>query len=265
MEGVTMLDGYIPDEAIGDGLTVYGAAIPSYPQWEVSESMNSPAFLGAFQNEVDITTLSTQDHFPQDQLLTYGESSSGDRWDDTYSTVKNQTLSPERLVTVADEPPSTLTLSLQLSQELLKKPGRKRKTQLSERAAPKTARRNARGDNNTDNQRRKGIPADGNGINVSSGTTNRKQHAKHKRVQERNRIATNKCQLRKREHLARLQSEEQAMEQRHMMLISGVNDLKDEILFLKTQLFQHRGCSCTLIHRYIEEEAQRYTDALGLR
>jgi hypothetical protein len=265
MEGVTMLDGYTPDEAIGDDLTVYSAAVPSYPQWELSESMNPPAFLGAFQNEVDITTLSTQDYFPQDQLLFYGESSSGDRWDDTYSTVKNQTLSPERLVTVADEPPSTLTLSLQLSQELPKKPGRKRKTQLSERAAPKSARRNARGDNNTDDQRRKWILADGNGINVSSGTTNRKQHAKHKRVQERNRIATNKCQMRKREHLARLQSDEQAMEQRHMMLTSCVNDLKDEILYLKTQLLQHTSCNCTLIHHYIEKEAQRYTDALGLR
>jgi hypothetical protein len=32
MEGVTMLNGYTPDEAIGDDLTVYGAAVPSYPQ-----------------------------------------------------------------------------------------------------------------------------------------------------------------------------------------------------------------------------------------
>ncbi|EGU75272.1 hypothetical protein FOXB_14217, partial [Fusarium oxysporum f. sp. conglutinans Fo5176] len=120
-----MLDGYTPDEAIGDDLTVYGAAVPSYPQWELSESMNPPAFLAAFQNEVDITTLSRQDSLSQDQFLFYGESSSGDRWVDTYSTVKNQTLSPERLVTVVDEPPSTLTPSLQLSQEPLKKPSRK--------------------------------------------------------------------------------------------------------------------------------------------
>ncbi|KAH7175153.1 uncharacterized protein B0J16DRAFT_358384 [Fusarium flagelliforme] len=238
-----MLDGYTPEETIGDNLTVYGASIPSHPQRE----------------------LSAQAYLPQDQFLFYGGSSSEDRWVDTYSTVKNQAPSPERLVAVDDEPPSTLTPSLQLSQELPKKPDRKTKTRLSERAAPKSAGRNARGDINTDDQRRKETLADGNGIHVSSGTTNRKQHAKHKRVQERNRIATNKCQMRKRDHLARLQSDEQAMEQRHMMLTNCVNDLKDEILYLKTQLFQHRSCSCTLIHHYIEKEAQRYTDALGLR
>ncbi|KAH7190731.1 hypothetical protein DER44DRAFT_678310, partial [Fusarium oxysporum] len=264
MEGVTMLDGYTPDEAIGDDLTVYGAAVPSYPQWELSESMNPPAFLAAFQNEVDITTLSRQDSLSQDQFLFYGESSSGDRWVDTYSTVKNQTLSPERLVTVVDEPPSTLTPSLQLSQEPLKEPSRKRKAQLSELAAPISARRNARGDNNTDDQRRKGIVADGNGTNVGKGATNRK-HAKHKQVQERNRIAAEKCRMRKKEDLTKLQCDEQAMEQRHMMLTSCVNDLKDEILYLKTQLLQHTSCSCTLIHHHIEKEAQRYTDALGLR
>lgn len=263
-EWVTMLDGYTPEETIGDNLTVYGAAVPSHPQWEPSASMNPPAFLGAFQDEVDITTLSRQAYLPQDQFLFYGGSSSEDRWVDTYSTVKNQVLSPERLVTVADEPPSTLTPSLQLSQEPPKKPGRKRKTQLSERATPKSARRNARRDINTDNQRRKGILADENGINISSGTTNHK-HAKHKQAQERNRIAANKCQLRKKDDLAKLQSDDQAMEERHRTLSRSVDDLKEEVLYLKMQLLQHTSCNCTLIHHYIEKEAQHYTDALGLR
>jgi hypothetical protein len=216
--------------------------------------MNPPAFLGAFQNEVDITTLSRQDYLPQDQFLFYGESSSGDRWVDTYSTVKNQTLLPERLVTVNDEPPSTLTPSLQLSQEPPKKPGRKSKRQLSERVAPKSARHNARGDNNTDDQKRTGIVADGNGINVSNGMTNRKR-AKHKQVQERNRIAAEKCRMRKKEELARLQSDEQAIEKRHRMLSSCVDDLKEGILHLKTQLLQHTSCNCTLIHHHLEKEA----------
>ncbi|KAG7406807.1 Minichromosome maintenance protein 5 [Fusarium oxysporum f. sp. raphani] len=230
-----MLDGDTPEVTIGDDLTVYDPTVTFYPRWELSESVNPPAFLGAFQNEVDITTLSRQDYLPQDQFLFYGESSSGDRWVDTYSTVKNQTLLPERLVTVNDEPPSASTPSLQLSQEPPKKPGRKSKRQLSERVAPKSARHNARGDNNTDDQKRTGIVADGSGINVINGMTNRK-HAKHKQVQERNRIAAEKCRMRKKEELARLQSDEQAIEQRHRMLSSCVDDLKEEILHLKTQL-----------------------------
>ncbi|KAH7247512.1 uncharacterized protein BKA55DRAFT_646459 [Fusarium redolens] len=265
MEGVTMLDGYTLDEAIGDDLTVYGAAVLSYPQWELSESMNPPAFLAAFQNEVDITTLSGQDYLPQDQLLFYGESRSGDHWIDTYSAVNNQTLSPDRLVTVADEPSSTLTPPLQLSQEPLKKPSRKSKTQLRELEAPKPARRNTRGDNNTDDQRRKGILADGNGINVSSGATNEKQPAKHKQAQERNRIAADKCRMRKKDDLARLQSVEQVMEQRHRTLSSCVGDLKEEILYLKMQLLQHTSCNCTLIHHHINKEAQQYIHALEPR
>ncbi|RYC79320.1 hypothetical protein BFJ63_vAg17799 [Fusarium oxysporum f. sp. narcissi] len=263
MDGVTMLDGDTPEVTIGDDLTVYDPTVTFYPQWELSESVNPPAFLGAFQNEVDITTLSRQDYLPQGQFLFYGESSSGDRWVDTYSTVKNQTLLSERLVTVNDEPPSALTPSLQLSQEPPKKPGLKSNRQLSERVAPKSARHNARGDNNTDDQKRTGIVADGSGINVINGMTNRK-HAKHKQVQERNRIAAEKCRMRKKEELARLQSDEQAIEQRHRMLSSCVDDLKEEILHLKTQLLQHTSCNCTLIHHHIEKEAQCYTDALGL-
>ncbi|RKK65527.1 hypothetical protein BFJ71_g17955, partial [Fusarium oxysporum] len=125
-----MLDGDTPEVTIGDDLTVYDPTVTFYPQWELSESVNPPAFLGAFQNEVDITTLSRQDYLPQGQFLFYGESSSGDRWVDTYSTVKNQTLLSERLVTVNDEPPSALTPSLQLSQEPPKKPGLKSNRQL---------------------------------------------------------------------------------------------------------------------------------------
>ncbi|KAJ4212463.1 hypothetical protein NW760_015343 [Fusarium oxysporum] len=264
LEGVTMLDGYIPDETIGDGLTVCGAAVPSHPRWEFSDSMYSSAFVGASQDEVDLTTSSRQARLFHEQFEFYEDVGSGGRWVDEYSIVKNQSLLPENMIMVADEPPSTLTPPPQLSQEQLKKPGRKRKTQLSELAAPISARRKAKGDNNTDDQRRKGIVANGNGINVSNDMTSRK-HAKHKQVQERNRIAANKCRMRKKEDQTRLQFDEQAMEQRHMMLSSCVDDLKEEVLYLKTQLLQHTSCNCTLIHHHIEKEAHRYADALGLR
>ncbi|KAJ3453683.1 hypothetical protein MRS44_017930 [Fusarium solani] len=167
-----MLDGYTPNEAIGDEFTVDGAA-----------------------DEVDFTASYRQARLPHDQFVFYGDFTSGDRLVDEYSTVKNHALSSERLVTVADEPLSTLTPSLQLSQEPPKKPGRKRKTQLSERAAPKPARLHSRGDNN-DDPSRKGTHTHANEIGISSGTSNRKQGAKHKRVQERNRIAANKFRIR---------------------------------------------------------------------
>ncbi|KAK2666304.1 hypothetical protein RAB80_017961 [Fusarium oxysporum f. sp. vasinfectum] len=264
MEVVTMPNGHTPEEAIWDELTIYGASTPSYSRWEFSESIVPPAFLGAVQVEVDTTTLPRQDYFPKDQLLFHEESNSGYNWGDTYSTIKDQSLSPERLVMICEEPPSALIPSLPSSKELDKKPSRKRKAQLGEPKTPKSARFNARGDINKNDQRRKRIVADGNGIDVSNGITNRK-NAKQKQVQERNRSSAKECRKKKKEDLMRLQSDEQAMEQRHRMLSSCVEDLKEEVLYFKTQLLQHSSCECTPIRHYIEKEAQRYVDTLGLR
>ncbi|KAH7199040.1 uncharacterized protein B0J16DRAFT_298848 [Fusarium flagelliforme] len=252
-----MLDGCISDVTIENDLTVYGPAIPSHPQWEFSESMNPLASLGAFQDEVDTSTLSRQTQLPQNQFVFYEDFSSRDRWVNTYSTVKNQTLSPERLVTVADGSPLTFTPSLQSSQEPPKKPGRKSKKQLSERAVPNYPRHNVRGDTYTNNKRKKAIVTDGNGINASNGASYRKLK-KHEQMQERNRIAANKLRLRKKEDLERLQSSEQAMEQRHRTLSRSVDDLKEEVLYLKMQLLQHTSCNCALIQHYINEEAKQY-------
>ncbi|KAH7191351.1 hypothetical protein BKA60DRAFT_662161 [Fusarium oxysporum] len=202
-----MPNGHTPEEAIWDELTIYGASTPSYSPWEFSESIVPPAFLGAVQVE---------------------ESNSGYNWGDTYSTIKDQSLSPERLVMICEEPPSALIPSLPSSKE------------------------------------RQRIVADGNRIDVSNGITNRK-NAKQKQVQERNRSSAKECRKKKKEDLMRLQSDEQAMEQRHRMLSSCVEDLKEEVLYFKTQLLQHSSCECTPIRHYIEKEAQRYVDTLGLR
>ncbi|KAJ4217901.1 hypothetical protein NW757_014612, partial [Fusarium falciforme] len=113
MEGVTLLHGYTPNEAIGDELTVGSAAVPSHPRWEGSEWIGRRPFLGAFQDDVDFTASYRQARLPHDHSVFYG------------ATVKNHALSSERLVTVPDEPPSTVTPSLQSSQEPPKKPGRK--------------------------------------------------------------------------------------------------------------------------------------------
>ena len=63
----------------------------------------------------------------------------------------------------------------------------------------------------------------------------------------------------------RLQSDEQELEERHRMLSSYVEELKEEIVYLKLQVLQHSSCECTPIHRYIEKEAQSYVDGLSPR
>ncbi|KAH7219765.1 hypothetical protein DER44DRAFT_761530 [Fusarium oxysporum] len=80
----------------------------------------------------------------------------------------------------------------------------------SEPKTPKSARFNTRGDINKNNQRRKKIIADGNGI-------------------DRNYSSAKEYCKKKKEDLMRLQSDEQAMEQHHRMLSSCVEDLKEEV------------------------------------
>ncbi|KAH7248476.1 hypothetical protein B0J15DRAFT_449729 [Fusarium solani] len=252
MEGVTLLHGYTPNEAIGDELTVGSAAVPSHPRWEGSEWIDRRPFLGAFRDDVDFTASYRQARLLHDHSVFYG------------ATVKNHALSSERLVTVPDEPPSTVTPSLQSSQEPPKKPGRKRKTQLSERAAPEPASLDSRGGENNDDPSRRGIHSHANEMGMSSGAGIRKQDAKIKKVRERNRVAANKFRTRKKKDLARLQSDEEAIEQRHRTLTSCVDDLNEELLHLKMQLLQHTGCNCTLIQNYIENEAQLYIQSMEL-
>jgi hypothetical protein len=55
------------------------------------------------------------------------------------------------------------------------------------------------------------------------------------------------------------------MEERHRTLSRSVDDLKEEVLYLKMQLLQHTSCNCTLIHHYINEEAKQYIHALEPR
>ena len=83
---------------------------------------------------------------------------------------------------------------------------------------------------------------------------------RRRRVLERNRVAANKCRLRKRDEASALASQEQSMEDQHRYLSSLSVSLTSEIIHLKNQLLQHTDCNCTLIQRYIAHQAKRSVD-----
>ncbi|KAJ4198904.1 hypothetical protein NW759_016206 [Fusarium solani] len=83
------------------------------------------------------------------------------------------------------------------------------------------------------------------------------------RVQERNRIASNKFRVKKREDAARLKSDEEDMERLNRDLATCVADLTLEVYNLKMRLLQHTDCDCALIQSYIANEANRYIKDLG--
>ncbi|KAF9775431.1 hypothetical protein IL306_006464 [Fusarium sp. DS 682] len=86
-------------------------------------------------------------------------------------------------------------------------------------------------------------------------------HSQH--TKERNRIASSKFRAKKREHMLRVQSEVQELEQTNHDLSNCVANLTREVQELKMKLLQHTDCDCSLIHDYLAAEAQRYICGLS--
>ena len=253
-----------PEETVGSELTVYDTGITPHPQWEFSEFINPLASLGADQDELHITTLPRHNCLPQAPLSLYTESSSASNWGHANYSIQDQALLPRPPATFYQKPSSALIPELPSSVELHKEPSRKRKANLDEPKTLRSAGWNARGGTDSNDHRRKRTVAEAKVANANDNISNRK-HEKRKQVQQSNLIAAKKCRLRKKEDLMRLQSDEQELQERHRMLSSYVEELKEEILYLKMQVLQHSSCECTPIHRYIEKEAQSYIDGLSPR
>ncbi|PNP85339.1 hypothetical protein FNYG_01329 [Fusarium nygamai] len=85
---------------------------------------------------------------------------------------------------------------------------------------------------------------------------------RRRRVLERNRIAANKCRLRKRDEALALASREETMEDQNRYLMTCLDSLTVEVYHLKTQLLRHTECNCVHIQNYIANEAPKCVDRL---
>jgi hypothetical protein len=79
-----------------------------------------------------------------------------------------------------------------------------------------------------------------------------------RRVQERNRIASNKFRVKKREDAKKLIADEENMERANRDLSSYVSGLTLQVYQHKMWLLQHTDCDYYLIQGYIVNEAHRY-------
>jgi hypothetical protein len=84
-----------------------------------------------------------------------------------------------------------------------------------------------------------------------------------KKIQERNRAASNKFRIKKREEAKKLQANEENMMKTNRKLLSSVLDLTQQIYELMMKLLQHTDCDCHLIQEYIANEANQYINSLG--
>ncbi|KAG5656737.1 hypothetical protein KAF25_010290 [Fusarium avenaceum] len=85
----------------------------------------------------------------------------------------------------------------------------------------------------------------------------------NRRVQERNRVASNKFRVKKREDAKRLRVDEEDIERINRDLSVTVSELTLQVYELKMKLLQHTDCECHLIQNYIANEAHRYIQDLG--
>ncbi|RYC80835.1 hypothetical protein BFJ63_vAg16278 [Fusarium oxysporum f. sp. narcissi] len=79
-----------------------------------------------------------------------------------------------------------------------------------------------------------------------------------KNIKERNRVASKKFRVKKREDSKQLQADEESMKQTNHKLLSSVSDLTQQVYELKMKLLQHTDCDCHLIQEYIVNEANQY-------
>lgn len=84
-----------------------------------------------------------------------------------------------------------------------------------------------------------------------------------KKFKERNRVASNKFRVKKRENAKKLRADEESMEQTNRKLLSSVSDLTEQVYEFKMKLLQHTDCDCRLIQEYLANEANRYIYGLG--
>ncbi|EXK24115.1 hypothetical protein FOMG_19144 [Fusarium oxysporum f. sp. melonis 26406] len=112
-----------------------------------------------------------------------------------------------------------------------------------------------------ENTKKRGSTNDAAVTNLSS--PHFKNNANTRKVQERNRIASNKFRIRKQEDERKLKSAEKDMEQINRDLLTCATDLTLQVYNLKMKLLQHTDCDCALIQEYIANEAHRYIQDLG--
>ncbi|KAH8670544.1 hypothetical protein BGZ61DRAFT_482899 [Ilyonectria robusta] len=81
---------------------------------------------------------------------------------------------------------------------------------------------------------------------------------REKRLQDRNRIASNKFRIKKKQDALRLKSNEEGLKERHRDLTSCVAGLNQEVYLLQTQLLQHNNCGCAMIQSFLANRAHLF-------
>lgn len=82
-----------------------------------------------------------------------------------------------------------------------------------------------------------------------------KQQAELRR--QRNRMAASKCRKKSKEKNEIMLEQEKELEQKHQLLKSCVNSLRDEVLDLREELLKHAHCDCEPIQHHLARSIRK--------
>ncbi|KAI5460325.1 hypothetical protein BGZ63DRAFT_245711 [Mariannaea sp. PMI_226] len=81
---------------------------------------------------------------------------------------------------------------------------------------------------------------------------------RNKRFQRRNRVASNKFRVKKKQDIRNLQAEEEQLREEHVKLKSEASALRSHVTELKSNLLSHSQCDCSMIQDYINSQASSF-------
>jgi hypothetical protein len=77
---------------------------------------------------------------------------------------------------------------------------------------------------------------------------------------ERNRIAASKCRQKKKEWTTQLESRARELQNNKNQYTVAVTSLRDEVMFLKSEMLRHVGCGCVQIRDYLAQQSTNITN-----
>ncbi|KAH7142243.1 hypothetical protein DER46DRAFT_517931 [Fusarium sp. MPI-SDFR-AT-0072] len=239
----------------------------SHPAWEKCWSADQPNFPGPSeaaegnaQHEYDI----------EDFVPNYGYTPASTNLTGSVFSQENPTPPRTSELTSAEKSPSNSDGRRRSSSTQSDK--QKRKPNHIERAPAKSSRRDptkkakakakakAAGEVH-ENTKKRGSTNEAAATTLSSLQYKNDEYTNN--AQERNRRASNKFRVRKREDERKLKSAKKDMEQINRDLSTCATDLTLQVYNLKMKLLQHTDCDCALIQEYIANEAHRYIQDFG--
>ncbi|KAJ3542277.1 hypothetical protein NM208_g4188 [Fusarium decemcellulare] len=251
-DGPTALNDYDLRDTTKNGLHFYGPALPTYIQWETSEPANWLTFPRLLQHQGNLAASWGQHSSQPNEILASPDWEAASHHGAHLPIVEAHTSSQD--IDQAAFNCSSLAYIPQRPQPSAKKEVQTRKTSSGESLAAKRLQINAKPAQDTKVDTQRGATHAGRG-NVRG---RHKRNRAHKRVQERNRIDASKRRHQRREETEKVYSNVQDLKEINLELTGCLKELVAETHQLKMDVLQHSACECTLIHKYIKKEAERF-------